>query len=223
MCGDARMRGSPTDRRSRGGRLASESPGEHSLTYPGPRCTHAPFRVVNRPRAAEVWGRWAGYGAELGGWAGRAGGRSLAGPWPVTGRRDASMNLSGTPVRRLPRGPDPPGGVLSFPLRRGAIAQLGERLNGIQKVRGSSPLSSTTSSPVTTDQVTTPRRRRGVFRACVADRDVTSPARTPPIRTTLPRIIDSHPTMTVGRVSARPGLGTRRHGFRWFPPPPDAN
>jgi hypothetical protein len=33
--------------------------------------------------------------------------------------------------------------VLSFPLRRGAIAQLEERLNGIQKVRGSSPLSST--------------------------------------------------------------------------------
>jgi hypothetical protein len=33
--------------------------------------------------------------------------------------------------------------VLTFRLRRGAIAQLGERLNGIQKVRGSSPLSST--------------------------------------------------------------------------------
>ena len=34
--------------------------------------------------------------------------------------------------------------TLYSPLRRGAIAQLGERLNGIQKVRGSNPLSSTT-------------------------------------------------------------------------------
>jgi hypothetical protein len=30
-----------------------------------------------------------------------------------------------------------------LPVRRGAIAQLGERLNGIQKVRGSNPRSST--------------------------------------------------------------------------------
>ena len=33
--------------------------------------------------------------------------------------------------------------MLIFYLRRGAVAQLGERLNGIQEVRGSIPLSST--------------------------------------------------------------------------------
>ncbi len=45
--------------------------------------------------------------------------------------------------RRLTVGPC---GIL--PLRRGAIAQLGERLNGIQKVRGSNPRSST-NTPLT--------------------------------------------------------------------------
>ena len=46
-------------------------------------------------------------------------------------------------------------------VRRGAIAQLGERLNGIQKVRGSNPRSSTNTLATPTDL--TPRRdRRGV-------------------------------------------------------------
>ena len=40
-------------------------------------------------------------------------------------------------------------GILA--VRRGAIAQLGERLNGIQKVRGSNPLSSTNASLTPTD------------------------------------------------------------------------
>ena len=35
-----------------------------------------------------------------------------------------------------------------LPVRRGAIAQLGERLNGIQKVKGSNPFSST-NTPLT--------------------------------------------------------------------------
>ena len=34
--------------------------------------------------------------------------------------------------------------MLIFYICRGAVAQLGERLNGIQEVRGSIPLSSTT-------------------------------------------------------------------------------
>src|SRR2546426_1797789 len=46
-------------------------------------------------------------------------------------------------LRRRLRGSKRRGPLLYSPLRRGAIAQLGERLNGIQKVRGSNPLSST--------------------------------------------------------------------------------
>jgi hypothetical protein len=56
------------------------------------------------------------------------------------------------------------GETLYSALRRGAIAQLGERLNGIQKVRGSNPLSSTNDPPLTADFQTTPCRRRGVLR-----------------------------------------------------------
>jgi hypothetical protein len=41
--------------------------------------------------------------------------------------------------------------LLYSALRRGAIAQLGERLNGIQKVRGSNPLSSTKTPPLVDD------------------------------------------------------------------------
>jgi hypothetical protein len=41
-----------------------------------------------------------------------------------------------------------------LPLRRGAIAQLEERLNGIQKVRGSSPLSSTNPRKLPADTAT---------------------------------------------------------------------
>src|SRR5205823_6493228 len=39
---------------------------------------------------------------------------------------------------------------------RGGLAQLGERLNGIQEVRGSNPLSSTSPGPVTRPRVTGP-------------------------------------------------------------------
>src|SRR5215468_8021834 len=37
----------------------------------------------------------------------------------------------------------PPGAIQALSLPRGAVAQLGERLNGIQEVGGSTPLSST--------------------------------------------------------------------------------
>jgi|YelNatPaOPRAMG01_1025707.scaffolds.fasta_scaffold27598_4 hypothetical protein len=43
-----------------------------------------------------------------------------------------------------PRLIHPPGASISGPV--GAIAQLGERLNGIQEVRGSTPLGSTIKS-----------------------------------------------------------------------------
>src|SRR5439155_11322829 len=61
-----------------------------------------------------------------------------------------------------PRRPavDPCSVCAIFPVRRGAIAQLEERLNGIQKVRGSSPLSSTKFLPPM-PTITTPCRRGG--------------------------------------------------------------
>ncbi len=45
-------------------------------------------------------------------------------------------------------GAGPRGPLLCSALRQGAIAQLEERLNGIQKVKGSNPFSSTTSLPI---------------------------------------------------------------------------
>jgi hypothetical protein len=57
--------------------------------------------------------------------------------------------------------------LLYSTLRRGAIAQLGERLNGIQKVRGSNPLSSTNNRAITGpeggSQSMTPCRNGGGF------------------------------------------------------------
>ena len=50
------------------------------------------------------------------------------------------------------------GPLLCSALRQGAIAQLGERLNGIQKVRGSNPLSSTNSPRGGTDEGADPNR-----------------------------------------------------------------
>ena len=69
------------------------------------------------------------------------------------GRRNDDQDRPAGPLtdRRLT---DP---LVQFPLR-GAIAQLGERLHGIQKVRGSSPRSSTSER---TPPTPTPRRRGG--------------------------------------------------------------
>ena len=63
----------------------------------------------------------------------------------VRGRHRSATQARPTRGRRVRGGAHAGGGWPWYtpPLRRGAIAQLGERLNGIQKVRGSSPLSST--------------------------------------------------------------------------------
>src|SRR5437016_11517526 len=81
------------------------------------------------------------------------------------------MVPDGDPWAAAPRGPKRKGPLLYSRLRRGAIAQLGERLNGIQKVRGSNPLSSTTS--LNAEQPDPLPERRGSF--VLADRiEVTS-------------------------------------------------
>ena len=68
--------------------------------------------------------------------------------------------VAGTHHRRVDPGPDPRLAIL--PLRRGAIAQLGERLNGIQKVKGSNPFSST-NTPLTPIPDPSPGPARGSF------------------------------------------------------------
>ena len=65
-------------------------------------------------------------------------------------------------VGRVAQG-EPTTPMLYSALRRGAIAQLGERLNGIQKVRGSNPLSSTTNRLKNRRPTTPCRARRGVI------------------------------------------------------------
>ena len=61
--------------------------------------------------------------------------------WAVTAWRGTPPALHGSCALSVIH---PVAGLLvCSALRHGAIAQLGERLNGIQKVRGSNPLSST--------------------------------------------------------------------------------
>ena len=105
------------------------------------------------------------------------------------------------PVRRESRSRP----LLYSALRRGAIAQLGERLNGIQKVRGSNPLSSTNDLDCTPTPLT-PSRDGGVaLTPCqaAADRD-----RRPANPTSRPRR-DPGPRAATGSSGTTPPRSSR--------------
>ena len=77
-------------------------------------------------------------------------GAAIAAGWTIRGivpaRQLTRDHPAGPAATVRPRRRRTPCAIL--PLRRGAIAQLGERLNGIQKVKGSNPFSST-NTPLT--------------------------------------------------------------------------
>ena len=72
-------------------------------------------------------------------------------------------------------------GKLDWPRFGGVVAQLVERLNGIQEVRGSNPLGSTTQSPVDSPALSTtkPTIQRREALARVSVRHIGSAARSP--------------------------------------------